>query len=70
MSIRERRRFKIEQLPGDLNEALDQLEKDRLVRETLGPHIYRHFLGAKREEWKRYIERVHPWEVEAYLGAY
>ncbi len=70
MSVRERRRHKIEELPRNLDEALSALAKDRLVRDTLGPHIYRHFLDAKRQEWTRYIEQVHPWEVENYLGAY
>ncbi len=70
MSIRERRRFKIDELPKNLDQALDEMVKDRLIRDTLGQHIHKHFLQAKREEWTRYIEQVHPWEVENYLGSY
>lgn len=70
MSLREKRRYKIESLPGDLNEALDLLEKDKLIQEVLGKHIYQHFLEAKRQEWRTYIAQVHPWEVQTYLGAY
>jgi glutamine synthetase len=70
MSYRERRHLKIDELPGDLSEALDELEKDDLMRETLGEHIFTHFVEAKREEWFDYIKQVSPWEVERYLGVY
>jgi len=70
MSQRERRRLKITELPGNLNEALDAMEKDRLIRDTLGDHIYLHFLNAKRKEWKDYIAQVHKWELDRYLSVY
>jgi glutamine synthetase len=70
MSHRERRHLRIDELPGNLNEALDELEKDDLVRDTLGEHTFEHFLAAKREEWLDYIKHVSPWEVERYLGVY
>ena len=70
MSHRERRHLRIDELPMNLSEALDELEKDDLVRETLGDHIFNHFVEAKREEWFDYIRQVSPWEVERYLAAY
>jgi glutamine synthetase len=70
MSHRERRHLRIDELPGNLNEALDELEKDDLIRDTLGEHTFEHFLAAKREEWIDYIKHVSPWEVERYLGVY
>jgi glutamine synthetase len=70
MSRRERRHLRIDELPGNLKEALDELENDELVRDTLGEHILSHFLAAKREEWDEYVRHVSPWEVERYLGAY
>ena len=70
MSHRERRHLRIDDLPGNLSEALDELEKDDLVRETLGDHLFGHFVAAKREEWQEYIKHVSPWEVDRYLGAY
>jgi glutamine synthetase len=70
MSHRERRHLRIDELPGNLSEALDELEKDALVRATLGDHLFEHFLAAKREEWHDYIRHVSPWEVERYLGVY
>ena len=70
MSHRERRHLRIDDLPANLSEALDEFEKDDLVRETLGEHIFTHFLEAKREEWADYIRHVSPWEMERYLGVY
>jgi glutamine synthetase len=67
MSHREKRRLKIDQLPANLSEALDNLEKDKVLREALGEHVYEHFLEAKRHEWAEYISVVHPWEREHYL---
>lgn len=70
MSHRERRHLRIDELPGNLSEALDELEKDDLVRDTLGEHLFEHFLAAKREEWHDYIRHVSPWEVNRYLSVY
>ena len=70
MSHRERRHLRIDELPGNLSEALDELEKDDLVRDTLGDHLFEHFVAAKREEWLDYIKHVSPWEVDRYLSVY
>ena len=70
MSEREKRRLRIDQLPANLSDALDNLEKDEVVMEALGEHILAHFLQAKRAEWAEYISRVQPWEVERYLETY
>jgi len=70
MSHRERRHLRIDELPGNLSEALDAMEKDDLVLDTLGEHIVRHFVEAKRDEWFEYIKHVSPWEVDRYLGVY
>jgi len=70
MSHRERRHLRIDELPGNLSEALDELEKSELMRDTLGAHIFDQFLAAKRAEWDGYIRHVSPWEIERYLGTY
>jgi len=70
MSQREKRRLKIRQLPGNLSQALDQLEKNKVMKAALGEHICNHFVAAKRQEWADYISHVHPWEQERYLGEY
>ncbi|MGI5837528.1 MAG: glutamine synthetase family protein [Chloroflexota bacterium] len=63
-------RHGVEVLPGSLHEALDEMERDPLVREALGPHIYSRFLEAKTIEWKDFRKRVTSWEIQRYLGIY
>lgn len=70
MSEREKRRLKIKQLPANLAEALDFLEKDDVMRDAMGDHIFRHFLYNKRREWAEYIQVIHHWEREWYLDRY
>jgi len=70
MSEREKRRLRIRQLPGSLAEALDNLERDAVVKDALGEHIFSNFLRNKREEWHRYISVVHDWEREQYMEKY
>jgi len=57
----------IKELPGTLGEALDELEKDDVIREALGDHVFDHFVAAKREEWDEYRTQVSDWEVDRYL---
>ncbi|MEO8289107.1 MAG: type I glutamate--ammonia ligase [Chloroflexota bacterium] len=66
----ERRRRNIQTLPGSLDEALAEMEKDELVRETLGDHITDRLLEAKREEWNEFRMRVSQWEIDRYLDVY
>ena len=70
MSAKERRRAGIENLPADINEAVEELSKDKLLKEALGQHIYSHFVEAKNIEWKIYRTQVHQWELEQYLRMY
>ena len=60
----------IKELPGTLGEALDELEKDEVIREALGDHVYGHFIEAKRAEWDEYRMQVSDWEVERYLDQF
>jgi glutamine synthetase len=70
MSHRERRRLRIDDLPSDLNEACNELEKDTEITAALGPHVTQHFLTAKRQEWRDYISQVSSWELDHYLAKY
>jgi glutamine synthetase len=70
MSQREKRRLKIVQLPPSLDEALDHFERDTVLREALGEHVFEHFLHNKRREWADYIEQIHQWELTRYLDRY
>jgi glutamine synthetase len=53
-------------LPQSLDEALDELERDEVVRSALGP-IAGEFLRLKRAEWDEFHRQVTPWEVDRFL---
>jgi len=67
MTSRERMESGIGNLPGSLYEAIQELEKDTVIREALGEHVYNRYMEAKLIEWDRYRIQVHPWELEEYL---
>jgi glutamine synthetase len=62
-----RREQGIESLPGSLGEALEALEQDEVMRETLGEHTLEKFVEAKKAEYKEYSAQVSPWEIDRYL---
>ena len=70
MSFRERRRLRVDDLPHDLNEACDELEKSEVITAALGEHVTQQFLAAKRSEWREYNGQVSAWELERYLTRY
>ncbi len=57
----------IEQLPGNLHDAITLAEKSDLVRETLGDHAFEKFVENKKIEWDRYRVQVTRYEIEKYL---
>jgi glutamine synthetase len=66
LSPDEMRRRQTRLLPQSLAEALDELERDEVIRRGLGP-IAGEFLRLKRLEWNDYHRQVSAWEVERYL---
>ncbi|NCA14327.1 MAG: glutamine synthetase, partial [Proteobacteria bacterium] len=60
----------VQTLPSSLREALDEMEKDALIQETLGSHVYERFVEAKRQEWDEYRIRVSGWEIDRYLHVF
>jgi len=63
----ERKDMGISALPGSLREALDELDSDEVVKNSLGKEIYEIFTRAKWSEWDEYRTRVMDWEVAHYL---
>jgi glutamine synthetase len=62
-----RERAGIDSLPGNLFEAIQEVEKSELVRETLGDHIFKKFIENKKIEWDCYRTHVSQYEIEKYL---
>ncbi len=67
LSLEERAAMGIGQLPGSLLEALNELEKDEVIKKSLGSEMYGAFMRAKRAEWDEYRVFVTDWEKEKYL---
>ena len=55
-------------IPQSLDEAIDELEADEVVRSALGPELAREFIEREASlEWVRYHSAVGRWEVDEYL---
>jgi glutamine synthetase len=67
LTASERAEMGIDSLPGSLNDALAELDKDGVLRDALGPETYEAFKRAKESEWEEYRMRVTDWELERYL---
>ena len=61
-----RKKKKIGDLPWNFAEALDELEKDEVMKRTLGPAFQR-YLFLKRKDWREYGRVVTDWEFQKYL---
>lgn len=70
MSVQERYKKEIEEIPGTLIEALHYMEEDDFVKETLGEYVFEKYIAAKKEEWNRYRCQVTDWEINEYLNKY
>jgi len=66
----ERQEYGIDTLPGNLGEAIDELQKDEVIMDALGEHVSENFVEAKREEFGEYIAEVSDWELDRYLETY
>jgi glutamine synthetase len=67
MSAKEKAEHGIDSLPGTLIDALNELEKDKVLQDALGNHVYENFMKVKQQEWDEFRMSVSGWEVERYL---
>jgi len=59
-------KFYIKTLPADLGEAIDEFRKSKLMKETLGEHVFNKYLEAKMTEWNEFQRSVTDWELNKY----
>ncbi len=57
----------VESLPTTLLQAIEELEKDELIKEVLGNHTYEKYMEAKKLEWQEYSGQITNWEIEQFL---
>ena len=69
LSDEERENLNIKSLPSSLIEAIDELEKDDVIKAALGNHITEKFVEAKKKDWEEYRLTVTEWEINKYLKA-
>lgn len=70
LTSKERKKQRIDSLPGSLAEALENLDKSLIAREALGNHIYSEFTRTKKKEWDSFRTYVSGWEIDKYLERY
>ncbi|SFG15851.1 glutamine synthetase [Lachnospiraceae bacterium C7] len=63
----DKEKLKIDRLPENLKEALEDLEKDKYIQDVIGEHICKKYFTAKYEEWNKYREQISKWEIDEYL---
>jgi glutamine synthetase len=64
------RRRNIPTLPTTLGEAIDEMERDEVVRRALGDHVFERLMEAQRIEWNAFRKHVSGWERDRYLEVY
>jgi glutamine synthetase len=69
-SDRERAARGIRHYPETLQHALDQLERDRVLVDALGPLLARSFLAVKRAEWAAFSKESVDFEVRHHFGKF
>lgn len=67
LTAEERAKLNVMELPGSLSEALRELDKDAVIKDALGEHVYHAFVRAKWAEVEESRMRVTDWELERYL---
>jgi glutamine synthetase len=56
--------------PASLEEAINLMKANPMVREVLGEHTFHQYISGKKAEWDLYRTRVSQWEIEKYLVMY
>lgn len=70
LTSKERKKQRIDSLPGSLADALEQMDKSLVAKAALGDHIFKEFMTAKKKEWDSFRTYVSQWELDRYLERY
>jgi glutamine synthetase len=68
MTKEERKKHRIDSLPGNLYEAIQVTEESELVKKALGEDIFYKFIDNKKIEWERYRAQVTDYELNEYFS--
>jgi glutamine synthetase len=67
MEIDEIKERGIERLPKNLYEAIQELSKSEVIKDSLGKTVYKRFVDAALYEWNEYSKYISQWELDRYL---
>ena len=70
LTSKERKKQRIDALPGSLAEALENMDKSLVAQAALGDHIFKEFMTSKKKEWDSFRTYVSQWELDKYLERY
>lgn len=70
MTENQKAKSAIESLPSNLSEAIQEMKKDKFIKNVIGEHIFNKYVEAKQQEWDTYTSQVTEWEVAQYLYKY
>jgi len=59
--------LKIKKLPTNLNEALEELESDEVIKKAIGKETVDMFINYKKKEWQQYIGETTDLEYKLYF---
>jgi len=57
----------VKKLPMSLGDALEELEKDKVIRKAMPDEMYTVFTHYKGDEWERFNHSVTDWDRKTYL---
>ncbi len=67
----------IDTLPSSLEEALNELERDSIIKDALGEYTFKKFIKLKKKECDEYADfvkddpdhatKITQWEIDRYL---
>ncbi len=58
---------RIKALPEDIEKALNEAKRDKLVVKTIGENAFNTFMKMKTKEWSEFSSAVTNWEIQKYF---
>ena len=57
----------VKKLPMSLGDALEELDKDEVIKSAMPDEMYRVFTHYKGDEWERFNHTVTDWDLQTYI---
>ncbi len=67
LSPEELAKYQVDCLPRNLKEAVEEFQKDDLMKNVLGEEAFQKYTVSKRKEWESYNAQISQWEIDNYL---